>query len=197
MGFLFPINQVSKVKPETEKMPFVEKIGDEEKQFNQNQKGHEEGFDQLEEKVNKLVNDKKLMEALDLSQFDNKVKSKLLEIAKRAASSFLRKELLNIARSILSISVNPQIDDDIDEEDLSFADQLARLVMKLVSNTKGSNMEKSVASKIGKTNPLEDKNAGFLVHYCKDILNKKIKQQKNNFKSEKLNKKDIGKYLKK
>ncbi len=195
MTYLFPVNPVTRSKSETERLSAVEKIGDEEKEFKNEQERHEQGFDQLEEKVNKLISDKKILEAIELVGFDNEAKSKLLDIVKNAAASFLKKELLNIAKSILSISADEKINDEIDDEDLSFSDHLAKLVMKLATIKKTTSQE--TAKKLGKTNPLEDKNAGFLVHYCKDILNQKIKQQKNEFKSEKLNKKDLIKFLKK
>ena len=123
--------------------------------------------------------------------------SKLDAKALREKVVALKKELLNVAKSILSISINENNEDeDSDDEDLTCSEHLAKLIMKL-SKIKGSNTQKTVKDKVGKTNPLEDKNAGFLVHYCKDILNKEIKQKKNDFKPEKLNKKDLNKFLKK
>jgi len=195
MGYLFPVNPVGRPKIESETMA-IEKIGDEEKSFKNDQNNSDEDFDQLQEKVSKLINDKKIMEAIELSGLDIKTKTKLLKIVKEVASSFLRKELLNIAKSILTISLDENLEDEIDEEDLPFSEHLARLVIKLAKN-KTKSPEKFESTKVKKANSLEDKNAGFLVHYCKDILNQKMKQQKNRFKLEKLNKKDIIKYLKK
>ena len=59
---------------------------------------------------------------------------------------------------------------------------------------KESNYQDKI-KKVGKTNPLEDKNAGFLVHYCKNILNQKSKQKKNKYKIKKINKKEIINFL--
>lgn len=195
MGYLFPVNPVTRSKSE-DKMPPVEKIGDDEKDFGKNEQNHHQDFDQLEDKVKKLIRSKKFIDSLDLKGLDSKTKTKLLELVQDAAASFLKKELLNVAKSILSISVDEHNHDELDEEDLSFSDHLARLVMKLASN-KQTLPKTSVSKKVGRANPLEDKNAGFLVHYCKDILNQEIKQRKNEFKLQKLNKKDLLAYLKK
>jgi len=196
MGYLFPINPISRSKPDNEKLSPIEKVGDDERRFSQNRDQENDDYDQLEEKVNSLVNNKKFMDSLELADLDIQTKSKLIELAKGAAATFLKKELLSIAKSILSISSNPDLDDDnIDEDDLPLADQLSRLVMKIANSEKSK--PQSVRNKVGNSNPLEDKNAGFLVHYCKDILNRKMNQPKSNHKLKKLNKKDLIEYLKK
>ena len=56
---------------------------------------------------------------------------------------------------------------------------------------------KTVKNKVERAKPLDDKSAGFLVHYCKDILRQKITIKKNKFKSQKLNKEQLSKLLKK
>jgi hypothetical protein len=196
MSYLFPVDRVRSTKSDTEMISAVEKIKDQEKEFNSNKDRDEERFDQLEEKVKNLISDKKFLEAIELVQLDNQAKAKLIEIIKNAADSFLKKELLTVAKSILCFSTNEKVNDEIDEEDLTFSDHLAKLIMKLAIIKRSASQE-GVAKKLGKSNPLEDKNAGFLVHFCKDRLNQELKQKKNEFKLEKLNKKDLLKFLKK
>ena len=195
MSYLFPVNPVHRSN-DPEKLSPVEKIEDERKKFSQDYEGeHQQKESEIEKKVKKLIHSNNFSESLEMTDLDLETKTKLLKIVKNVASSFLKKELLGIAKSILSLSLNPDFEnEDIDEEDLTLSDQLARLVMKMAHNKPPA----KVKNKIGQANPLEDKNAGYLVHYCKNILNQKIKQQKiNSFKSQKLNKKDLPKFLKK
>ena len=198
MGYLFPVNPVSRARSEAEEVAIIERIGEHEKNSKQQdeQKQHDDS-DELKKKVSKLISHTKLLEAIDLSDLDSKAKLKLLEIVRATAASFLKRELLSVAKSILTISAEENDDDEIDDEDLSFSDHLAKVVMKLAA-VKRTASQGNVVQKLGKTNPLEDKNAGFLVHYCKNILDQKINHHKepNDFKSEKLSKHDLDKYLK-
>ncbi|NGX34092.1 MAG: hypothetical protein K1060chlam1_00439 [Candidatus Anoxychlamydiales bacterium] len=197
MSYLFPVNPINK-SSDPEKISAVEKIGDE-------PRGHSQGHDyqrhkedrELEEKVGKLVTQSELSnlsKALEHTDLDIKTKAKLLEIAKDTAATFLKKELLTIAKSILSISATEEDLDDLDDEDLTISEQLARIVMK---QAKEKPRSKTVKNKVDRANVLDDKSAGFLVHYCKDILKRKIEIQKNKFKSKKLNKEELSKLLKK
>ena len=195
MSYLFPVNPVDR-SSDPEKLSPVERIGDERDHFSQNQENeYKQEESKIEKKVNKLISSNNFAEALEMTDLDIQTKSKLLKIAQDAAATFLKKELLSIAKSVLSLSLNPNAEtDDIDEEDLTLSDQLARLVMKIADNKATS----KVKNKVGMANPLVDKNAGYLVHYCKDILNQKIKQHKmSSFKSQRLNKNDLKKFLKK
>ncbi|NGX28864.1 MAG: hypothetical protein K940chlam1_01052 [Candidatus Anoxychlamydiales bacterium] len=194
MSYLFPVNPIDR-SSDPKRLSPVEKIGDERDHFSQDQENeYKQEESKIERKVNKLISSNNFAEALEMTDLDIQTKSKLLKIAQDAAATFLKKELLSIAKSVLSLSLNPVEKDDIDEEDLTLSDQLARLVMKIADNKASS----KVKNKVGMANPLEDKNAGYLVHYCKDILNQKIKQHKmSSFKSQRLNKNDLKKFLKK
>ncbi|HEU64704.1 MAG TPA: hypothetical protein ENH96_04885 [Chlamydiae bacterium] len=197
MSYLFPVNPINK-STDTEKISAVEKIGDEARDASQDldYQRHKEDRE-LEEKVGKLINQSELSnfsKALESTDLDLKTKAKLLEIAKNTAATFLKKELLTIAKSILSISATQDDIDDLDEDDLTISEQLARVVMKVA---KEKPKTKTVKNKVDRAKPLDDKSAGFLVHYCKDILKRKIKIQKNKFKSQKLNKEELSKLLKK
>lgn len=197
MSYLFPINPINK-SSDTEKISAVEKIGDDAKDLSQDldyQQNKENN--ELEDKVVKLLNRSELSnlsKALEMTDLDIKTKTKLLEIAKDTAATFLKKELLTIAKSILSISAAEEDLEDLDDEDLTLSEQLAKIVMKLA---KDQTKTRTVKNKIDKPNALDDRNAGFLVHYCKDILKTKIEIQKNKFESQKINKKDLDKLLKK
>lgn len=196
MGYLFPVNPIARTKMHAEEGAPIEKIGDSDKNAKDNRK-QQDSFDHEEDKIKKMIINKKILEAIEFSVLNNEVKYKLMDIVKNVVVlSLLKKELLSIARNIFSISVEKNIYDEVDEKDLDFSDYLSRLIMKL-SVLKKSPCDDRIAKKMGKANPIEDKNAGFLVHYCKDILNKKVNQQKNRFKLEKINKKDIEKFLKK
>ena len=193
MSYLFPINPID--KSNEDKLSPVEKIGDDASGFSKEHNHQNQDENELEEKVSKLVNTNDLSKALETIGLDFKTKAKLLQIAKQSAATFLKKELLTVAKSILSISSTKEIEEDLDDDDLTLSEQLAKLVMKIAQEKPS---KKSVRDKIGKTNPLEDKNAGFLVHYCKDILNQKIKNHKNNFNNiKKLNKNELNTLLKK
>ena len=194
MVYLFPINSGIQIKSEEKKLSPIKKIGDEESQFDDNKHDFdkEKGFDQLEEKINKLICTKKVIETLDLMNLDVKAKYKLLEIVEEATVFFLKNELSNIAKTRLPV-LEYENSMDIDDEDLSFSDQLAKFIMNLalIKKTKSQNF---IKIKFGKANALEDKNAGFLVHYCKNILNKRNKLQKIKFKLRKLKKNDLIKF---
>ncbi len=195
MSYLFPVNPINK-STNTEKISAIEKIGDDPKDGSHDldyQQHKEEK--ELEEKVGKLINQSELSNfsnALELTDLDLRTKTKLLEIAKNTAATFLKKELLTIAKSILSISATQEDIDDLDEDDLTISEQLARIVMKVAKEK-----PKTVKNRVARAKALDDKSAGFLVHYCKDILKRKIEIQKNKFKSQKLNKEQLSKLLKK
>ncbi|NGX49141.1 MAG: hypothetical protein K940chlam5_00737 [Candidatus Anoxychlamydiales bacterium] len=197
MSYLFPVNPINK-STDTERISAVEKIGDDPKNGSHDldyQQHKEEK--ELEEKVGKLINQSELSNfsnALESTNLDLKTKAKLLEIAKSTAATFLKKELLTIAKSILSISTTQDDTDDLDEDDLTISEQLARVVMKVAKEKPKTT---TVKNKVEKAKALDDKSAGFLVHYCKDILKRKIKIQKIKFKSQKLNKEQLSKLLKK
>lgn len=196
MSYLFPVNPINK-SSNPEKISAVEKIGDEPRDSQDLDYQQHKEDNELEEKVKKLVNHSELSnltKALELTDLDIKTKAKLLEIAKDTAATFLKKELLTIAKSILSISAVQEDLDDLDDDDLTLSEQLARIVMKQAKEKPSST---KVKNKIDRANVLDDKSAGFLVHYCKDILKRKIESQKNNFKSQKLNKEELSKLLKK
>ncbi|NGX52389.1 MAG: hypothetical protein KR126chlam5_00686 [Candidatus Anoxychlamydiales bacterium] len=195
MSYLFPVNPINK-STNTEKISAIEKIGDDPKDGSHDldyQQHKEEK--ELEEKVAKLINQSELSNfsnALELTDLDLRTKTKLLEIAKNTAATFLKKELLTIAKSILSISATQEDIDDLDDDDLTISEQLARIVMKVAKEK-----PKTVKNRVARAKALDDKSAGFLVHYCKDILKRKIEIQKNKFKSQKLNKEQLSKLLKK
>ncbi len=196
MGYLFPINPADRVKREPDKSR-VEKIGDDEKGFfskRDQDRNLEEEFKEIEKKVDKLVKTDKFLKSLHLDALDStESKAKLLKLAETAAADFLKKELLNVARSILSLSAEENLQ-EVDESNLSFSESLARYVMR-IKNTKKRSSKKSKV-KYGKANPLQDRNAGFLVHYCKDILKKKIKQEQSPHDLKKLSKKEAEVLLK-
>lgn len=197
MSYLFPVNPINK-SSDPERITAIEKIGEETRDQSQDLDYQQNKEDrELEEKVGKLVNSSELANlsnALGNTDLDLKTKSKLLEIAKNTAATFLKKELLTIAKSILSISDTQEDLEELDDNDLTLSEQLAKLVMKIAKEKPSS---KTVKNKVGLAKPLDDKSAGFLVHYCKNILNQKIKIQKNKFKSQKLKKEELSKLLKK
>ncbi|MBN2479614.1 MAG: hypothetical protein JXA94_05250 [Parachlamydiales bacterium] len=201
MGINVNINSIDRIKPTPERSSAIEKIGDEEKDFfSKNKKRqafeYEHEIDEIEEKINKIVKSNDLLRSLGIDSVDQiKSKKKLLELAENAAASFLKKELLNVAKSILSLSIENNFNDQLDDTDLSYADILARYVMKL-SNSKDG-VKKSTNKTFKMPNANTDKNAGFLVHYCKDILNKKIQNQSNDHKLKKLSKEEVEKLIRK
>jgi hypothetical protein len=197
MSSLFPINRIDSVKSAEKILP-VEDSLERQKKFSQDQdrQRFQESIDELEKKINDLVKDNKMVKSFDISEVDDQVKIKLLHLAKQAASTFLKQELLSVAKSILAISLDKDIEEELDDE-ADFSDYLAKLIMR--SSTSKKLNSDTVKNKLGKTNPIEDKNAGFLVHYCNEKLkSKEIKNEKiSEFKSEKINKKEANKFLKK
>jgi len=191
---MIPLNEIKKLDFETKKNLSVERITDEEKNFSQNnQQQYQEDFDQVEAKIDKL---KMIIGSQVIDNLDHDSKIKLLQLVKSAAAIFLKKELLNVAKNIFSISLTKDIEDEmLKDEELNFSDNLAKFILKH-SSVKRKNKESAIKDNIGKTNPLNDKNAGFLVHYCKDILNSKSKHDTKNHKLKKLNKKDQNRFLK-
>ncbi|MFA6118938.1 MAG: hypothetical protein WCT85_06675 [Parachlamydiales bacterium] len=167
MSNLFQINSVNKIRTPEKVLP-VEESFEQKKRFSQDQQKFQESLDELEEKINTLVKEGKIIDSLDLIDFDSEARIKLLQIANQAASAFLKKELLSIARNALSLSLDNSLSEEPIDDDITFSEYLAKLIMKLSINKKST--KDDVKTKLGKTNPLEDKNAGFLVHYCKDIL---------------------------
>jgi hypothetical protein len=191
---LFPINRATRVKDADKILPIEDSL-DREKNFSQNRQEFQESIDELEKKINSLVNQKKIVNSFE-SDLDLQTKIKVFELAKLAASSFLRKELLSVAKNILDFSLEKDIIDEEIDENITFSDYLAKFIMKSSSSKKSTSNE-TVKTKLGKSNPAEDKNAGFLVHYCKDIINHKIQKENSVFRSEKFSKKDLNKLLKK
>ncbi len=194
MSYLFPVNQTDR-KAETEKLPPVEKTGDDEKDFlsQDNKEELEKQFSEIETKVKELVKNKRFVKSLKLFE-EKDLNKNLLKISEFVAASCLKSELLKIAKSIFDVSSVDSLEQEIDTKNLTLADVLAKLVIKqAVSDAKPTKSN----AKIGQSNPLEDKNAGFLVHFCKGIINTKIQNQKTTFKSQKLHKKDLSGYLKK
>lgn len=199
MSYLFPVNPINKTSEQEKVVSAIEKINDDTKNlsqdfdFQQHKEDHE-----LDKKIEKLINESNLSnlsKALELTDLDLNTKARLLKIAKDTAAVFLKKELLTIAKSILSISqTHKNLDDLKDDDNLTLSEQLARIVMKLATERPNT---KIVKNKIDTPKALNDKNAGFLVHYCNDILKRKIKIQKNKFTSKKLNKEELSQLLKK
>ena len=51
MGYLFPVNPVTRSKTEAEEMAAIERIGEHERNSKNNQDGNQESFDQLLQQV--------------------------------------------------------------------------------------------------------------------------------------------------
>ena len=170
----------------------VKKISDDDKDlFSKNKKKQDVEIlkNQLEQKLKKIITSKVVLNLLsETGENNDQLKEHLLKIAHLAASSYLKKELLNVAKSILSVSANEIV--DLDEDETIFAKLLAKYVLKL-SNSKQSN--KTAPLNLKKPNPNEDKNAGFLVHYCKDILNAKPNLEKKQIKLKRITPEELEK----
>jgi hypothetical protein len=192
MSNLFHINPIRKVD-NPDKIQAIENSLDRDKKSQKQE--FQESLDELENKINMLVKKHHPINDDLKSNLDLQTKMQALELATIAASSFLRKELLTVAKSILALSLEEDLTEDEIDPSLSFSDYLAKLIMKRSVAKKISS--DNVKSKVGKSNPNEDRNAGYLAHYSHDILKNKPQFENNSFKSEKINKKDIKKYLKK
>lgn len=185
MGFQFKINPLDKgnldlIKP-------IEKTGDDSK--SKNNQEFEEQYEEAKKKIDQLLKDKKIKEKLKEAAIN--VDEKTLNKLENTTISFLKNELLSIAKDIFNLSSN-NIDYELDE-DLNLSDTLARFILKIA---RSQNTNKKFTKPCKLPNALEDKNAGYLVHICKSILNKEIKFQKNQFQSKKLKKEDIINYFK-
>ncbi|NGX56023.1 MAG: hypothetical protein K1060chlam5_00257 [Candidatus Anoxychlamydiales bacterium] len=188
MGFNFRINPIDNVTPKNQGLKPVEKVG-EDANSKDNQRFDEE-YEEAKEKIDKLLKDKKFKEKLKISL--NSTDAKLPEKFEKAAVSFLKNELLSIAKNILSLSNEGDVNLEDTTEESTLSDVLARFILKL---SKSQNTSKKMTKKCKLANAIDDKNAGYLSHYCKDILNTEIKCQKNKFKSKKLKKEEIINYF--
>jgi hypothetical protein len=185
MGFQFRINPLEarnsdQIKP-------VEKIGDDSN--SKNSQEFDQQYEEAKKKIDQLLKDKKIKEKLKEAAIN--LDDKTLNNLENTTITFLKNELLSIAKNILNLSSN-EIDYESDD-DLNVSDTLARFILKIA---KSQNVNKKLNKPCKLPNVLEDKNAGYLVHVCKGILNKEIKSQKTQFISKKLKKEDIINYFK-
>jgi NhaP-type Na+/H+ and K+/H+ antiporter len=185
MEFQFRINPLDARNSELIKP--VEKTGDDSK--SKNNQEFEEQYEEAKKKIDQLLKDKKIKEKLREAAID--VDEKTLKNLENTTISFLKNELLSITKDIFHLAAN-EISFELDE-DLSLSDTLARFILKIA---KSQNTNKKFNKSCKLPNVLEDKNAGYLVHICTDILNREIKCQKNQFQSRKLKKEDIINYFK-
>ena len=100
--------------PSEEDRHLVKKISDDDKDlFSRNKKKQDAETleNQLEQKLRKIINSKVVLNLLsETGENNDQLKEHLLKIAHFAASSYLKKELLNVAKSILSAIFAPYIE---------------------------------------------------------------------------------------
>ncbi|OGN65365.1 MAG: hypothetical protein A2888_03020 [Chlamydiae bacterium RIFCSPLOWO2_01_FULL_28_7] len=183
MSNINPLNFLEKPKNIVEK---IDKGNDFSKKKRQGQESEDE-YREIEKKINDIITNKNLINALENADIEDKIK--ILAIVENSNNKFLKKELLELAKQILNISFSKEEEEIFFESETDISSYLAKYLIKY-QKSKNNYID---TKNFKKPNPLEDRNAGFLVHYCNDILNKSSNNVIKPHKLEKLSKSEANK----
>lgn len=180
MSYLFPIKPIENEKNKNPAKEPVERINNEEKElFSNNQ---EQEFKQkkeiIDEKIKKAVLNEKSLAYLGVLMAISKnehIRRDLLELSKLIACSVLKLEMTQAARNFFNDNEIEEILSD-DKSHMTLSQMLSKMVINYskIQKKQEAKAGKEPKKNYGKAYPLLYNNAGFLVHYCKEILEKKM-----------------------